>query len=539
MSIKSGVHSGPPAQEEFTAEEAAVLSRYVSNVDKPVFALMNLPEVVKGALFARYSRSNKSLRRLMLEEFRDDLPQSSNISSVSDRADSLYDKVFGEYGDDSIAQLGGVHLACEGVSNILTKVLERGRLISCLEQSTRYIAYDDKISDTWRCYSPEGYPSVLKAEFSDYVDQAFGTYSSLLAPMIAFYADRNPRPVGASAAAHSRAVRAKALDALRGLLPAATRSNLGLYGSGQAYEALLIRMRASALPEVREYSDMILHELRKVIPSFMTRVDRADRGVAWSAYLENNKLQTELATRRALSASVRDADQQVEVQLVDFDPDGEMKVIAAAMYTSSGLSDESLLQATRAMSNDLRADVLNSYVGERGNRRHKPGRAFERTRYRFDVLTDYGAFRDLQRHRILSLDWQPLGVERGYDTPADVVEAGFGPQWDEVMLTAASLFAKISDQVNPESAQYVVPMAYRIRFYMDMNAREAMHVLELRTAPQGHSSYRRVCQEMHRLIEDEAGHGLIAAAMSFVNHDSVNLERLESESAVEVSKSGE
>jgi thymidylate synthase ThyX len=208
-------------------------------------------------------------------------------------------------------------------------------------------------------------------------------------------------------------------------------------------------------------------------------------------------------------------------------------VVAAALYASSSLPDRQLMTIARRMTPDDRARVLAAYVGERGNRRHRPGRAFERTSYRFDVLTDYGAFRDLQRHRLLTLEWQPLSTRHGYNEPAALVEAGGRDDWRRTMDASASLYERLASAGLAGVAPYAVSMAYRVRFYMDMNAREAMHVIELRSAPQGHPAYRRVCQQMHHLIADQAGHRAIAAAMVFTDHSEVELERLNAERALE------
>jgi len=221
------------------------------------------------------------------------------------------------------------------------------------------------------------------------------------------------------------------------------------------------------------------------------------------------------------------------VTLTDFDPDGETKVVAAALYSASALPDDQLLAIARQMPAGTRAELLRAYVGTRTNRRHKPGRAFERTSYRFDVLADYGAFRDLQRHRLLTLEWQPLSARHGYVEPAAIEEAGALADWRSVMDQSADLYEQLAAHGLRDIAPYAVVMAYRVRFYMDMNAREAMHVLELRTSPQGHPSYRRVCQLMHRAIADTAGHRAIAAAMQFVDHSEVELERLQSERNME------
>ncbi|HMG75299.1 MAG TPA: FAD-dependent thymidylate synthase [Pyrinomonadaceae bacterium] len=528
MVIDQAVVASLPSVEHFTPAEEQALQQYVTNTDKPVFALVNLPEVVKGALFARYSRSNKSLRRLLIDEFMEDLPKmTGSPQGGHHRAEALYERVFNEYGDDSVAQLGSVHLACEGVSNLLTKVLERGRLMAYLEQSTRYVPYNDKVKGQWKYHIPAELEGPLRKRFCSVLDAAFAAYARWIEPMEAYYRARYPRYEGTPLGAYNRTIRAKALDTLRGLLPAATRSNLGIYGSGQAYETLLLRMRASQLSETRAFSDLILQELRKVIPSFVVRVDRADRGVAWSEYLA----QTENAISRQATNLLGSAidDLPADVILTDFDPDGEAKVVAAALYAVSLLPDVQLLSRAREMSADERTSVLRAYVGDRKNRRHRPGRAFERTHYRFDIVTDYAAFRDLQRHRMLTIEWQTLSPSHGYLVGEAIEEAGALDDWRRVMDSSAELHYALLSNSQGEAAPYAVSMAYRIRFYMEMNAREAMHIIELRTAPQGHPAYRRVCQQMHRLIADQAGHRAIAAAMSFANHEQVELERLQSE----------
>jgi thymidylate synthase ThyX len=518
--------------DQFTAQERARLAPHFTDLDGPVFALTDLPEVVKGALFARYSRSPKSLRRLWLDEF-GGADETGGAAATVDtrRAEQLYEKVFVEYGDDSVAQLGGVHLAVEGASNLLTKVLEWGRLMAYLEQSTRYIPYDDRPDGRWRYHVPSELTGALRERYVSTLDGAFATYAAWLPRLREFYTAKFPRAEGDSESAYRMTIRAKALDTLRGLLPAATISNVGIYGTAQAYEQLLLRMRAHPLAEVRACADAMLRELRKVIPAFLKRVDAPDRGVVWSAYLAETRTAVTETVRSVLGGAV--AEPRDEVTLTEFDPDGEVKVVAAALYAASDLPDDQLLAVARRLTEAERTAVLEAYVGKRRNRRHRPGRALERTAYRFDVLADYGAFRDLQRHRLLSLEWQRLTPAHGYVMPEAVDEAGASGDFRRVMEESAALHDALAAAGLPEVASYAVSMAYRVRFYMAMNAREAMHVIELRSAPQGHPAYRRIAQTMHRLIADQAGHRALAAAMTFADHSAVDLERLEAERAAE------
>ncbi|HTK29176.1 MAG TPA: FAD-dependent thymidylate synthase [Vicinamibacterales bacterium] len=523
--------------ETFTEDEARELAPYFTNTDRPVFALVNLPETVKGALFARYSRSAKSLRRLFLDEFLGDMrgegvrPGAAAGAGIA-RAEKLYARVLNEYGDDSVAQLGAAHIACEGVSNVLTKVLEWGRLMAYLEQSTRYVPYTDRPGGQWKYHVPaelEGSP--LRVAFVEALDNAFDTYARLIPETEAYFRQRYPKAPEDSDGVYRAAIRAKALDTLRGLLPAATTSNVGLFGAGQAYEALLLRMFAHPLAEVRAHAELLLGELRAVIPAFMARVDQPARGGRWIEYLAATRDGFERAAAPVVAA-LEPAD-AAEVSLTDFDPEGEIKVVAAALYAVSDAPDAALLEAARRMSADDRAALLRAYTGARANRRHKPGRAFERTSYRFDILADYGAFRDLQRHRLLTLEWQPLSTRHGCMEPAALADLGRLDDWRRVMDRSAELYEQLVAAGFRHVAPYAVSMAYRVRFYMQLNAREAMHVIELRTAPQGHPAYRRVCQQMHLAIRDVARHTAIASAMQFADHSEVELERLQAERAQE------
>lgn len=525
--------------ERFTEDEAATLRPYFTNLDGPVFALVNLPEVVKGALFARYSRSDKSLRRLFLDEFVAELDISGDVSVDATiglaRAEELYERVFFEYGDDSVAQLGGVHLACEQASNILTKVLEWGRLMSYLEQSTRYIPYDTRLGGRYRYWREAAIlESPLGARYVADMDSIFDTYGALLPKMMEWARERYPKEAGDSDFVYKQTIKAKGCDSLRGLLPAATLSNVGIYGTGQAFESLLLKMRAHPLPESREYAAMMLGELRKVIPSFLTRVDRPERGGAWTGYFAQTRMETAQVVERIFGQDT--PQQSANVTLVDFDPDGENKVLTAICYALSSLPEDQLAGRVAALSAAEKSEIFSAYIGNRENRRHKPGRAFERTNYRFDVLSDYGAFRDLQRHRMLTIEWQNLSPRHGYEVPEAVAEAGVEQSYVDAMERSSELYETLSEKF-PVQAAYAVSLGFRIRYSMQMNAREAMHLIELRSSPQGHPTYRRVAQEMHQQIGEVAGHRAIAEAMHFVDHETYDLERIGAERAAEMRRS--
>ena len=526
------------AAESFSAEEADILRRYFTNLDGPVFALVNLPEVVKGALFARYSRSMSSLRRLFLDEFVDELDISGDVTIDATvglrRAEALYDRVFFEYGDDSVAQLGGVHLACEQASNVLTKVLEWGRLMAYLEQSTRYIAYDQRLGGRFRYFRDTAVlNSPLGTRYVGDMDRMFTAYAELLPVMVDFFRTNVAKAPGDSDFAYRQAVKARALDSVRGMLPAASLSNVGIYGTGQSYEALLVRMRSHPLPEARSYAEMMLTELRKVIPSFLKRVDLPDRGELTARYMSANREATEEVTRRIFGDAVGGPVPDDTVDLVDFDPDGETKAIAAMLYPHTSLAERTVEARVRAMTAAERIEAVRAYCGDRQNRRHRPGRALERCSYRFDIVSDYGAFRDLQRHRMLTIEWQPLSTRHGYACPEAVAAAGHAEQFNEVMARSARLYEALSVDFS-EQAAYAVALAYRVRYSMQMNAREALHMIELRTTPQGHPAYRRVCQRMHRLIAEQAGHVAIAELMTFADHSAdPGLGRLEAEQRAE------
>ncbi len=516
-------------RHELSADEQTLLAPFVSNTDRNVFVLRNLPEATKGAVFARYSRSPKPLRRLLVDEFGDDLDQHvAQTGTGGARARRMYQRVFVEYGDDSVAQLGGAHVALEQISNLMTKVVEWGRLASYLEQSTRYMAYDDKPDGRYRYHRPaELADTPLGARYAAVLDAVFDAYAAALPRARAWLERMHPRDIDTSQRAWHASINAKACDLLRGLLPAATTSNVGMYASGQAYEQLLLRLRAHELAEARQVGEDLLTELRTVIPAFLERVDRADRGGRWAQYLADTWTDSRAVAERLLADTSPDP-VQPEVTLVDHDPDAEDDVLVGMLYPHAHVSEQALRLRVAAMTPSERVELVRAYVGDRTNRRHKPGRALERARYRFDICGDYGAFRDLQRHRLCTIEWQELSCRHGYDTPPELAECGLVGPWDDALERQADLWDALRRE-QPRVAPYAVGFAWRVRYSIQLNARAAMHLLELRSGPQGHASYRRISQQMHRLIAERAGHRAIAEMMRFVDHSEPALGRLDAE----------
>jgi len=528
----------------FTPEEHARLSPFFTNTDAPVFGLTNLPEVLKGALFARYSRTAKTLRRLFLDEFLQSpdkvigeagsILAAEGVGAAHARARQLYDRVFTEYGDDSVAQLGAAHIACEGVSNVLTKLLERGRLAAYLEQSTRYILFDQKQDGRWRYLVPEELAqSGLRQEYIETMDHLFGLYSTIVHDLMKSFGASLERPAGASDGVWRASIRSKACDIARGLLPAATQANVGIFASGQSYELLLFKLLTSQMAEARECGRAILGELQKMIPSFVRRVEMPDRGGAWMDYLKD--IPERVAAESGFA--IPDDSSREGVTLVDWDPAGETKVLAAILFEYGQCSTEAAEKWAAGLDADRRKSLMEAYVGERKNRRHRPGRAFERTYYKFDCVSDYGAFRDLQRHRILTVEWQKLGTQLGYITPVEL-GAQAKQAWIDAMERAGSLHAKLTPAHGVDIAQYCIPFAYRIRYTFQLNARSAMHMIELRTQPQGHPSYRKLCAQMLKLIDEKAGHTMIAHAFKFANLNDIEIGRLEAEKRAEARAHG-
>jgi thymidylate synthase ThyX len=510
--------------ETFTEGERAQLRGHFTNLDGPVFALTDMPETVKGALFARYSRYPGTLRRLFLDEFADDIGDSLvRDKGNATRAEQLYDRIFVGFGDDSVAQLGGAHVACEWVSNVLTKILQRPRLGAYLEQSTRYIAYDAQIPG-----SPGGYryyrDAALGPRYERAMDELFGIYSRSIPTVLSWAQDEFPRRDGEPEAAHSRALKAKALDLLRGLLPAASLSHMGIFATGQTYEQLVLHLLAHPLPEAQTYGAMMLGELKHVIPSFVARIERPDRGGEWVKYLQDRADAGRRWSQRLAMTAEPAAGNGPSVELLKVEGD-EDDLLAALLFEHCACSEVEARSAVADLDEATRAELLRDLVGARLNRRHRPGRGFEALRYRFEIVSDYGAFRDLQRHRMLTIQWQALTPDLGAGIPEQVDLAGAGDDYRRALETSRAEYERLQDHGHGQAATYALCLGYRIRYILDLNAREAMQLIELRSGREGHPSYRAVAHEMQAQIASV--HPAVSAAMSHVDRETEpRLERI-------------
>src|SRR2546425_5136189 len=368
---------------EFNQPEADVLARYFTNLDRPVFALRNLPEVVKGALFSRYSRTEKSLRRVLLDEFINE-PDSGfehlaggatedDMVAVR-RAEEFYERVLVGYGDDSVAELAGAHVAVEQVSMLGAKAVEDSRIgISPLEKSTRYVRFD-RLGPGGRFLYYRG-EELADPLYQRTMDSLFETYSRLVEPATLAIRERYPQEPGETDRAWKSATRAKALDLLRGLLPAGALTNLGVYGNGRAFEYLITKMAAHELPECRRLATDLHHELSLVIPAFVRRALDDKYGMPAAERIKQARDRVARQTPSLLAGEGRGGGLRPSVSMVDFDPEAERKVVAAALFPHSN--------APLAEQSGDPAAVLGALLAVRANLRTPEPRAPEHRRYAF------------------------------------------------------------------------------------------------------------------------------------------------------------
>ena len=531
---------------EFSNNERKILEKHFSNSDKNVFAVITPRQVDRGALMSRYSRTDKSMRKIFLDEF----------LKNKNRGEEFYDRVLLEYGDDSVAELGIAQIAIEGLSNIAVKKIEDRRIgFSYLEKSSRYVSWDKKVKGKYKFLYE---PTIMKTKFADeYVNACnldFDVYSKNITPMLKLirekdsinnykFKDKDGKEkkfnsinddtiIKSSIRIYNAATKAKALDALRSLLPASTLTNVGVTGNGRAFEYLLSILFASKLKEENNLSSQMKHELETTIKSFVRRSD--DKyGKILQNYLNQIKKSAQSVTKVS-HLGVAKKGSLVKLAEVETESKAINSVISAIIYEqSSGISFEKILQYVKKMPEISKKKIISEMTNIRKNRRHRPSRAFEMAEYTFDLVTNFGMFRDFHRHRALTLERQLLTTFHGYDMPQEIKELGMQKEFKECMNNTEHVFNKIQKKF-PEQAQYVVNFAYNYPYMMKMNMREAVHMIELRTVPQGHQDYRIVAQKMYKAINKK--HPVLSKIIKFVDMNKYELERFESEKRTEAKR---
>ncbi len=531
----------------FTKLERKILLDHFTNVDGSVFAIITPKQVNRGALMSRYSRTDKSMRKVFLEEFLEN----------KHRGEEFYNKILGDYGDDSIAELGIGQIGIEGISNIAVKKIEDRRVgISYLEKSSRYVTWNKKINGEYKFYKD---PIILKSKFADiYLESCdfdFNIYSKNIDPMLKYikeiypidnyiFCDKNginkqfsklnsADDIKLAKIIYNKTTLNKTLDVLRIVLPASTLTNVGLTGNGRAFEYLLTILFNSELYEEKILAKKIKNELDKSIKSFIKRsndthgkqLQKYHKNLSRYAtkiarrYLVNNKLATRL--------TVKLVDYELEINAIN-------KIITSIMYEqSSGMTYNVIFNIVKNLEPKIKNKIINECMKLRDNRRQKPSRAFEMTTYTFDIITDYGIFRDLHRHRILTMERQLLTTNLGFMLPKEIIGLGVDKEYNECMYKSKNVFNLINKK-SPLNAQYVVNFAYNYPFFININLREICHLIELRTTRHGHAGYRKIAQKL--FLELKRIHPNLSKIIKFVDLNNYELERFESEKTLQQKK---
>jgi len=501
-------------QGEFTESQIKILEHFVTNTSNDIFVLRNLPEVIKGALFSRYSRSTLGLRALLLKEFilnedtafaaiagrHTDESSGDNQTMAIQKAQNFYDRILDGYGDDSIGELGGAHLAVENISMLAAKVIEDCRIGgSPLEKSTRYIYFDQKVDGHYLFYQePILMTSAYREMFLETCNFLFDTYSKLIPPLTAHIEKDFPKDPAISKTAYTAALRAKVLDCLRGLLPAGALTNMGVFGNGRFYESLLQKLNCHNLAEMQEIGKKSHQELSKVIPSFIRRADpRHKHYQGFAQFFETMRSEIQqFAEKHTFEVAQMF---QPGVRLVDFDKDGIYKVAGAMLFEHTQGDLQELQKYCRTLPPEELALLLEAACSPRENRRHKSPRALEHASFTFEFLADFGVYRDLHRHRMLTQERQLLTCNYGYYMPQEILGTDMEKDYIQAMERGKTAYDAIAAEL-PEEAQYVVPMGYNVHWYFHVNLRALQWLCELRSQAAGHPTYRYIAQEMARQV---------------------------------------
>jgi len=483
--------------EVFTPEEVAVLQPYVTNVDRSIFALKNLPEEVVAVLFAYYSRSRESLRRNLLKLIQEkDLDLEGRMAwGARDRdelglakrkAKEFHEKWVVGYGHGSVAEHAVAHLAIEDVSIVASKIIEDTRLASYTEKSTRYVVFDRDKFYRVPCLMASPHARLYEETCRFLLE----TYTLLSEPVVAAIKREAPREETQTDRGYETACLAKSCDILRYVLPAATLTNIGVTINGRALEHCIRKLLSHPLEEAREVGALMKTEAEKIIPTLLKYAD-------YNAYMaETHQTMKSVASRQFAGLSAAEAP---DVSLVRYREDAEEQLVAAILYGYTGHPYRQVQEHVGRLSQEERVRVIDDYLARRG-KHDQPLRALEHLTYTFDILVDFGAFRDIQRHRMCTQTPQELGPSHGYSTPPEIARYGLLPAYEECMARAQEAYEVISLDF-PREAQYVLPLAFRKRMLLTWNLREIHHFVQLRSAQQGHISYRHIAQQVFKEVE--------------------------------------
>ena len=545
----------------FTKEEIELLKKYVTDPVGNLFCVKSMKGMA-GAAYARYSRAKGGFREVLLKEFL----KEGVIDPV--HAAELIDRILIAYGDDSVGELEGTHLSFENISILATKEIEERRIGgSPIEQSTRYVFYDHQIDGRYRYFrDPKIMASPHAKEFVATMDFVFETYCSLIEPMKAYYeklktiddaeydidGDGEKEKYGeckdeiekkAFRITYTADLRTRACDTLRALLPIATQTNVGIFGNGRFFQYMLSALYSSFYTEAEEIAAASHRELNKLIPAYVKRARKSDYVVA--NHVAMRKLANELF-RSVTAAAARE-----EIDLLDYGDDAiatilkkdkrigaesvkaarqhefDMFTITCMLYPYVSHPFRQIRDRVRGMNAAERQRIVDTYVGSRQTRRDRPYRAFESGYpYTFDLVTDFGVYKDLMRHRMNTQLRQLFSPLLGFVMPEDLKTAGFADKANACNTRVTSLYKKLYETL-PYEASYVTLHGNKVRWLLGMNDREAFHLLELRTTPQGHPNYRKTSQRMHEAIRKQSAWR--ADAMKFVDYNEYFWARGDSE----------
>lgn len=500
----------------YSREEKYCIKPFFTNLDRSVYApLIFSPEVI-GALCSRASRAPGDLRPIFLNEyvlpflkgtehgehlkhFIDFLHNHSVEDIFSNpRARSFYARWLAQYGDDSIAQMAGMHIVFSGLSQIAIKHLEDQRIgLAPIEKSTRYVDYSQKINGQYQYYTDPTLKNMgFEREYRSAMDGLFDTYVQLLSPLQTWLTNQFPDE-------ESSVIEKKAFDTLRGLLPMSTLSQVAFFGNGQAFEYAVNRCAKHQIGEIRWAGEQMYQELSVIAPSFLRRIKDTGTQDVVGDYQEYLAGKGERVAQYVDTHISQPQHTGPAVVLVEHDPEGESKVIAGIMYSAPNnyASWGSALEAAQRMNTEEKRRVIATYLKGRSERWQKVGRAFENTYVRFEVVMNIGAWRDLHRHRMLTQQRQYFTTQHGYDVPPEVTDAGIEQQYRAAIERVNTVHEHIAAH-DVHIAQYATTLAHRMRFMQWENVRECFWEMELRTIPEGHPDYRHIEQEKFRLLSN-------------------------------------